>query len=189
MDDPYTKKAKAENYEARSVYKLQEIEKKERIFSGVKTVLDLGAAPGSWTQFCLEKLSPSAKIIAIDLSEMRVADARLEFHRQSIFDWQPDPHLKIDLILSDMAPKTSGIHDRDVWLSLELCERALEIAKQVGHANSKLVVKIFMGSGFEDFQKKMKATFTAVKLYKPESTRKHSREIYSIGKGLRNIEK
>ena len=123
-DDPYTKKARKENFEARSVYKLEEIDKREKIFSGVKTVLDLGAAPGSWTQYCLKKLSKAeGKVIAVDISPIQVQDPRLVFLHQSIEDVDLSPHVgggKVDMVLSDMAPKTSGVHDRDVALSFEL---------------------------------------------------------------------
>ena len=183
-DDPYTKKARNENYEARSIYKLQEIEKRERVFDKVKTVIDLGASPGSWTQFCLEKLPANGKIYSIDLKPINVEDPRIEFVQESIYDWNP-PGIVADLILSDMAPNTSGIADRDVPLSIDLCEQALSVALRMGHAQSKFVTKIFMGSGFEDFQKTMRQHFKTVKLYKPESTRKQSREIYFIGKELK----
>ena len=185
-DDPFTKKARQENYQARSVYKLSEIDKRERIFSGVKTVLDLGASPGSWTQYCLEKLPPQGKLIAVDLAPIRVSDPRLTFFQQPIEDLNLLDILgeeKIDLVLSDMAPKTSGIHDRDVALSFELASIALESAKRHLKTGGSFVVKLFMGESFEEFQRLVRQSFTTVKLLRPESTRKHSREIFFIAKG------
>jgi len=188
-DDPYTKKARKENFEARSVYKLEEIDKRERIFSGVKTVLDLGAAPGSWTQYCLQKISKTdGKVVAVDISPIQVQDPRLIFLHQSIEDVDLTPHVgggKVDMVLSDMAPKTSGVHDRDVALSFELASLAFNTCgKHLKHGGT-FVVKLFMGDSFEEFNKLLKASFSQVRLLRPDSTRKHSREIFFIGKGFK----
>jgi 23S rRNA (uridine2552-2'-O)-methyltransferase len=186
-DDPFTKRAKKENYEARSVYKLSEIEKRERIFQGVRTVIDLGAAPGSWTQFCLERV-PQGKIIAIDLEPLRVSHPNLHAIQASIDDVDLAPLMeggKADLVLSDMAPKTSGIHDRDVLLSFELATTALNVAQKFLKPGGTFVVKLFMGESFEEYQKNVKALFGQVRLLRPESTRKHSREIFFVGKGFK----
>ncbi len=187
-DDPFTKKARREDYEARSVYKLSEIDRKERLFKGVKRILDLGAAPGSWTQYCLEK-APHATILAVDLSPLNVVDPRVIFLQKSIEEIDFSVHLggeKVDLVLSDMAPKTSGIHDRDVALSFELCSLALTTAQKFLKTGGNFVVKLFMGDSFEDFQKQMRGSFTQVRIVRPESTRKHSREIFFVGKGLKD---
>src|SRR5262245_19458143 len=132
-DDPFTKKARQENYEARSVYKLEEIDKRERVFQGVKTVIDLGASPGSWTQYCLKKVPSSGKIIAIDLQPLNFSDPRVTFVQESIETVDLTVHMgteKADLVLSDMAPKTSGAHERDVALSFELASLALSCAER-----------------------------------------------------------
>jgi 23S rRNA (uridine2552-2'-O)-methyltransferase len=187
-DDPFTKKARRENYEARSIYKLSEIDKRERIFGGVKIVLDLGAAPGSWTQYCLEKL-PHGKVVAVDLSPLRVEDPRLTFLHGPIEEVDVESALggqKADLVLSDMAPKTSGIHDRDVFLSFELASFALDHARKYLKPGGTFIVKLFMGESFEEYHRMLKSTFTTVKLLRPESTRKHSREIFFIGKGFKS---
>ncbi len=187
-DDPYTKKARKENFEARSVYKLEEIDKRERIFSGVKIVLDLGAAPGSWTQYCLQKLSKTdGKIIAVDISPIQVQDPRLIFLHQSIEDVDLTPYVgggKVDMVLSDMAPKTSGVHDRDVALSFELASLAFNTCEKQLKNGGTFVVKLFMGDSFEEFNKLLKTHFSQVRLLRPDSTRKHSREIFFIGKGF-----
>ncbi len=188
-DDPYTKKARRENYEARSIYKLSEIDQKERLFKGVRRILDLGAAPGSWTQYCLEK-APSAKIIACDLSELQVTDERITFLHQPIEEIDFAQHLgneKVDLVLSDMAPRTSGLHDMDVLLSIELATCALTTAQKFLKPGGSFVVKVFMGSGFEDYQKLVKANFGHVRLIRPDSTRKQSREIFFVGKEFKGI--
>jgi 23S rRNA (uridine2552-2'-O)-methyltransferase len=188
-DDPFTKKARRENYEARSVYKLEEIDKRERILNGVRTVLDLGASPGSWTQYCLQKFPPGqGKIVAVDLAPLRVSDPRLVFYEKPIEELDLGEVFggeKVDLVLSDMAPKTSGIHDRDVYLSFELASLALQTAQRFLKPGGSFVAKLFMGESFEEYHAMVKASFATVKLLRPESTRKHSREIFFIGKGFK----
>lgn len=188
-DDPYTKKAQREDYEARSVYKLEEIDRRERIFDSARLVVDLGASPGSWSQYVLRKV-PKSKVVAVDLSPLRVSDPRLQFFQKDINEMNWDETLgeeKADVVLSDMAPKTSGIHDRDVLLSFELASMALDVAKKSLKPNGKFVVKIFMGDTFDEFEDLMKNAFKEVRRLRPETTRKHSREIYFIGKSLRPI--
>lgn len=187
-DDPFTKKARKENYEARSIYKLKEIDEKEKLFSGVKRVIDLGAAPGSWTQYSLEKLPKESKIVACDLSPLGFESDRVVFLQESIETADISSAMngeKADLVLSDMAPKTSGQHDRDVALSLELATLALNTAEKHLRKGGNFVVKVFMGSDFEEYHKLLKSKFQTVKLLRPESTRKQSREIFLIGKGLK----
>ena len=188
-DDPFTKKARKENFEARSIYKLEEIDKREKLFGGVKTVLDLGAAPGSWTQYCLKMMkAPDSRIIAIDLSPINVKDPRLTTIQIGIEEMNFEEHLggaKVDLVLSDMAPKTSGIHERDVALSTELATLALDTAKKFLKPGGSFVCKLFMGDSFEDYQAMMRTSFSSVKQQRPESVRKQSREIFMIGKGFK----
>lgn len=183
-DDPFTKKARKENFEARSVYKLEEIDRRENVLKGAKLVVDLGAAPGSWTQYVLRKL-PNVQVIAVDISPLNVQDPRLVFFEESIETVDLSAYPGADVVLSDMAPKTSGVHDRDVALSFELATMALETAKRLLKPGGNFVVKLFMGESFEDYQKAMKAAFESVRNLRPESTRKQSREIFLIGKGLR----
>jgi 23S rRNA (uridine2552-2'-O)-methyltransferase len=185
-DDPYTKKARAEDYEARSVYKLEEIDKREGVMRGARNILDLGAAPGSWTQYCLRHIK-SANIWAIDLSPLNITDERLKFVQASIYDfdipkWVGD--LRMDVVLSDMAPKTTGIHEADVAGSLELALKAFQAASSCLKENGNFVVKVFMGDGFEGYRDFVKTRFSQVRLLRPDSTRKHSREIFLIGKGF-----
>lgn len=186
-DDPFTKKARAENYEARSVYKLEEIEKKERILKGAKLILDLGASPGSWSQYCLKQL-PNVKIIAVDISPLKIQDPRLTIFHKSIEDVDFASALgteRPDVVLSDMAPKTSGIHDVDVAASYMLATLALDTAKLWLKPGGHFVAKLFMGDSFEEYDRSLKSLFKEVKRLRPESTRKQSREIFFIGKGLK----
>lgn len=186
-DDHYTKKARREDYEARSVYKLEEIDKRERILRGSKLILDLGASPGSWSQYCL-KMCPHAEIYAVDLSPLEIEDPRLHFFQDDIekVSWEAILNgAKADVVLSDMAPNTSGQHDRDVYRSLEVAEMALGVALAHLKKKGSFVVKVFMGIGFEEYHKKVKGHFETVRLLRPDSTRKQSREIFMIGKSLR----
>lgn len=188
-EDPFTRKAQRENYEARSVYKLKEINEREKIFNGVRTVLDLGAAPGSWTQFCLER-APNAKIIAIDITPLNVKHDRLTFIQKPVEEIDFSSVFcdeKVDLFLSDMAPKTSGIHDADVARSFDLACLALETAKKHLRQKGTLVVKLFMGESFKEFEELLKKYFSVVRMLRPESTRKRSREIYFIAKEFKGV--
>ncbi len=186
-DDPFTKKARDEDYLARSVYKLQEIDQREKVLKGAKLVIDLGAAPGSWTEYCLERL-PQARIIAVDLSMLKVSDPRVTAIQDTIENVDFEKLLegkKADLVLSDMAPKTSGVHDSDVEASVDLATLALEVAKKHLKPSGCFVVKLFMGGSFDDYNKAVKAAFQNVRLLRPESTRKASREIYFVAKALK----
>jgi 23S rRNA (uridine2552-2'-O)-methyltransferase len=191
-DDRFTRQAQRENYLARSVYKLKEIEEREHIFRGANLVLDLGAAPGSWTQFALERMhSPQARVIAIDRSTVKVSDRRVTIVQKPLEDVNLGELLngaKADLVLSDMAPKTSGIHDRDVALSLEVAMLALDTAAEYLKAGGALVVKLFMGESFDEYLRQLKRYFANVRVIRPESTRKHSREVFFVAKGFRPSE-
>ena len=187
-EDRFTRQAQRENYLARSVYKLKEIDEREHIFKNANLVLDLGAAPGSWTQFALERMtSPQARLIAIDRAPLKISDRRVRFVERPIEDVDFDALLgtaRPDLVLSDMAPNTSGIHDRDVALSLDLASRALDTAKQYLKPGGTFVVKLFMGESFEDYLRELKRHFKSVRVIRPESTRKHSREVFFVAKGF-----
>ena len=184
-DDPFTKKARREDFEARSVYKLEEIDRREPNLKGVKRIIDLGAAPGSWTQYCLRKIS-NCKILAIDLSPINVTDKRLTAVQADIneFDFKKamDGELA-DLVISDMAPKTTGIPDLDVTQSFELASMALQVAREHLKTDGSFVVKLFMGGSFEEYHREVKKLFKNCRIIRPESTRKHSREIFFVGKG------
>jgi 23S rRNA (uridine2552-2'-O)-methyltransferase len=186
-DDPFTKKARQENFAARSIYKLEEIEKKEKVLVGAQRVVDLGAAPGSWSQFVL-RACPKAHIFAVDLSPLEVSSPRLTFVQADIetvdFAALLGP-AKADVVLSDMAPKTSGIAARDTALSFELAQMALQVAKNHLKPGGHFVTKLFMGEDFENFRKMLREVFTSVSLLRPESTRKHSREIFFTAKGFK----
>ncbi len=148
-----------------------------------KLILDLGASPGSWSQYCLKE-NNSCKIVAIDLNPLTFSDPRLHFVQGSALETDLSQPEKYDLVLSDMAPKTTGMIDVDIANSLELSEMALTLAIQHLKPGGNFVVKIFMGDSFEEFDRRMKKAFKEVKRLRPESTRKHSKEIFFIGRQL-----
>lgn len=187
-DDPYTKKAREENFAARSVYKLEEIDRKEKVLGNAQVVVDLGASPGSWSQYVL-KVCPKAKVFAVDLSPLTFAHPRLNFLQADINTVDFPAWLgvdKADVVLSDMAPKTSGIASRDTALSFELASLALDVAKKHLKPGGNFVAKLFMGEDFETYRKLLRETFDKVSLLRPDSTRKHSKEIFFTGKGFKS---
>jgi 23S rRNA (uridine2552-2'-O)-methyltransferase len=183
--DFYFKKAKQEGYLARSVYKLLEINKKYNLIEKNSTVLDLGCAPGSWIQACL-KLKVK-EVIGVDLKETKISNPNFIFLKEDITKFKIDQ--KFNVILSDLAPSTSGNKDLDSSKSFELGKCALNIVKKNLKENGNFVVKIFQGEEFEDLLKNIKTHFKFCKSYKPKSTRKESKEIYIIAKNYLNQHK
>jgi len=190
--DHYFEKAKRENYPARSVYKLKEIDKALRILRPGAKILDLGASPGSWSLFAAEKIGPSGLIVAVDLNPPGT-----EFPRNVTFvqddAFSPGPELSrllaatspFDAIISDMAPNTTGIKLTDQTRSLELCECAFELSKRHLRLGGHLLVKIFQGPDFKAFMDSLKPFFTTVKGLKPESSRSESKEVFLAAMGAK----
>jgi len=177
--DKYFQKAKREGYLARSAYKLLEINKKYNIIKAGDVVLDLGCSPGSWTQVCL-KLNVK-RVIGVDIDQAKIEDKKFKFIEGSFEEIKiPD---KFDVVLSDVAPSTSGHMDAEE--SIDLTEKAFEIGKKVLKKNGNFVAKVFQGKGFEDLIREMRKEFGFFKISKPKASRKESREIYLIGKGLK----
>lgn len=189
-DDPFTRKARKEDFLARSIYKLEEIDKREHVFQAGQRVIDLGAAPGSWTQFVLKKIGQKGRIWAVDLEEVRVKDSRLETIQGDLetLDWEKFLGLEsVDVVLSDLAPKTTGMHEHDVACSMDLAQAAKKIALQQLKSQGVFIVKVFMGAGFEAFVSDLRKVFRSVRILRPEGTRKHSREIYLIAKNPKSL--
>jgi 23S rRNA (uridine2552-2'-O)-methyltransferase len=178
MKDKFTTKAFSEGYLARSIYKLKDIQKRYRIIKQDDRILDLGAAPGSWSQFAKEK---GAKITAIDLNEIKAKQVKII--KIDVFSDKLFEKLKkeYDLILSDLAPKTTGILKVDNELSYDLCKRALEISKKVLINNGNFLCKIFQSEFSEKFIKEIKKEFKIIKIIKPIASKKRSKEIYVLG--------
>ena len=186
--DHYTRQAQKDNFAARSVYKLQEIQKKYRILKRGARVLDLGCAPGSWLQFAAQTTGPQGRLVGIDLTPVTIG---LPDHVTVITGDVSDleGHLaelgqtRFDAVLSDMAPATTGNRHVDEARSIGLCEAALDIAEKTLVPGGSFVCKIFQGSDFKVFTDAVKRRFDRQAAFRPQSTRKASREVYVIGLG------
>jgi 23S rRNA (uridine2552-2'-O)-methyltransferase len=191
VNDPYVQEAKRRGYRSRAAFKLIELAERDKLLKPGMTVIDLGAAPGSWSQVLRERLGPSGKIVAIDLLPMDgiagVTFIQGDFREESGLHQLQDAlgAALADLVVSDMAPNLSGIDAADQARSVHLGELALEFA--VGHLRpgGDLLVKVFQGAGLAEFQRAMAGQFTKVYVRKPKSSRDRSRETFLVGKGLR----
>jgi len=181
--DHYFKKAKKEGFLARSAYKLDEIQIKHRIIRPNDKVLDLGCAPGAWSQIILKILSPQGKLRGIDLKAVTLKAPNAEFVQKDIFETAIEEFLEAPYnnIVSDMAPSTSGIPFRDQALSEELCLKVIELSDVLLNKSGNLVMKLFMGSGAKQIELEVKKRFEKHHLFRPNSTRKESKEIFLIG--------
>jgi 23S rRNA (uridine2552-2'-O)-methyltransferase len=191
--DFYFKKAKERHFAARSVFKLEEIDERFRVLRPGAMVLDLGCAPGSWSQYASSKIGLRGKMLAIDLQKVRLTLPNVAFVQADAFDESVLTNLlaehqieALDVVLSDMAPKTTGIRVTDQTRSHELCLRALDVAKARLKKGGNFVVKFFQGPDFENYLKLVRGTFSRVELLRPKSTRKESFEIFIIGLNKKN---
>lgn len=188
--DHYHRKAKEEGFLARSAYKLQEIQKKFRLLRPGSRVLDLGCAPGAWAQVALPLVGAHGLVVGVDLEKIEKSaldHPRFRFLQGDAFLLKPEdvPEAPFDVILSDMAPKTSGVKVRDQARSAELCLHALAVSEQHLKPGGSLVVKLFEGEDAERVRKAIASRFGQLKLFRPESTRAASAEIYLVATGRR----
>ena len=187
--DTYVRQSKVDGYRARSAYKLKEIDEKFKIFKGGMSVVDIGAAPGSWSQY-VAKVVKSGKIISIDLKEMEKIENTLQIQGDfTSVDTQEQikEYLKKkpDVVMSDMAVNTTGIKNIDSIQTGELCKEAMVFSKDVISEKGFFISKIFMGSTFNEIVALGKKLFKEVKVFKPKSSRKDSKESFIICKNLR----
>lgn len=187
--DTYVRQSKVDGYRARSAYKLKEIDEKFKIFKGGMSVVDIGAAPGSWSQY-VAKVVKSGKIISIDLKEMENIENTLQIQGDfTLVDTQDriKEYLKKkpDVVMSDMAVNTTGIKNIDSIQTGELCKEAMVFSKDVISEKGFFISKIFMGSTFNEIVALGKKLFKEVKVFKPKSSRKDSKESFIICKNLR----
>ena len=187
--DTYVRQSKVDGYRARSAYKLKEIDEKFKIFKGGMSVVDIGAAPGSWSQY-VAKVVKSGKIISIDLKEMEKIENTLQIQGDfTSVDTQDQikQYLKKkpDVVMSDMAVNTTGIKNIDSIQTGELCKEAMVFSKDVISEKGFFISKIFMGSTFNEIVALGKKLFKEVKVFKPKSSRKDSKESFIICKNLR----
>ena len=187
--DTYVRQSKIEGYRARSVYKLIEIDEKFKIFKGGMSVLDIGAAPGSWSQY-VSKVVKSGKIISLDLKDMEKINNTMQikgdFTKSDIQDYIKNYFIeKIDVVMSDMAVNTTGIKNIDSIQTGELCKEAMIFSKEMISKKGIFISKIFMGGTFNEIVALGKKIFKEVKVFKPKSSRKDSKESFIICKNLR----
>lgn len=185
--DYYFHKAKAENFAARSIFKLEEIDARYRFIKSGYKILDLGAAPGSWSQYCSKKIGPQGRLLGIDLQPIKLTLPNAVFITADLKALNLEELMAshgitppFDIVLSDMAPKTTGIAITDQARSLELCELALSVAKRFLKRGGNFVCKLFLSGDFEDFRKQLRENFEKVEVERPKSTRKESKEIFLI---------
>ncbi len=187
--DVYVKQAHQLGYRSRAIFKLKEIDDKERILKPGMTVIDLGAAPGGWTQYVVEKLAGCGKIVALDLLPMDAfADVTFvqgDFCEESVLQQlllavQPRT---VDVLLSDMAPNMSGQRHVDILRAIYLAELAVDFAHTMLKPGGTLLMKVFHGEGFDALVKAVRTTFTKVVVRKPQASRSRSRETYLLAKG------
>ena len=187
--DTYVRQSKVDGYRARSAYKLIEIDEKFKIFKGGLTVVDIGAAPGSWSQYA-SKIIRNGKIISIDLKEMEPIDNTIQI-KGDFTDEETQKEIKkllngnSDIVMSDMAVNTTGIKNIDSIQTGELCKDAMIFSKEIISIKGFFISKIFMGGSFNEIIQLGKKLFKDVKVFKPKSSRKDSKESFIICKNLR----
>jgi 23S rRNA (uridine2552-2'-O)-methyltransferase len=187
--DTYVRQSKVDGYRARSAYKLIEIDEKFKIFKGGLTVIDIGAAPGSWSQYA-SKVVRNGKIISIDLKEMEPIDNTVQI-KGDFTEGETQKKIKeflvskSDVVMSDMAVNTTGIKNIDSIQTGELCKEAMIFSKDIISNGGFFVSKIFMGGSFNEIVQLGKKIFKEVKVFKPKSSRKDSKESFIICKNLR----
>lgn len=191
VTDPYVREAQTKGYRSRAAFKLLELVDKDRLLRRGMTVVDLGAAPGSWSQVLRERLGPSARIVAVDLLPMDplsgVTFVRGDFREEETLRAVADAvgASRADLVLSDLAPNITGIESADQARSVYLGERALEFAMEALQPGGDLVVKAFQGAGFAELERQFRACFDKVYVRKPKASRDRSREVFLVARGFR----
>lgn len=191
FDDEYVKMAQAQGYRSRAVFKLKEIQDKDRLIKPGMNIIDLGAAPGGWSQYARQLLGKKDKIIALDILAMDPLEGvdfiQGDFREQVVLDqlYTLLDGAPVNLVMSDMAPNMSGSKGVDQPRAIYLGELALETAKTVLTEDGIFLVKLFHGAGFEDFYKEVQQFFSKVAIRKPKASRPRSNEVYILAKGFK----
>ena len=193
LSDPYVKRAQAEGYRSRSVYKLTEIDAKEKLVKAGMTVVDLGSAPGGWSQWVVKQVGDKGKLVAIDLLDMDPiagvhfikADFSDAVGLNAVIAAIGGEDSKVDLVISDMAPNLTGVVITDQARLFTLGELALEFAVKFLKPNGVFLVKVFQGEGFEPYVKTLRSHFKRVAAKKPDASRGESRETFLMARELK----
>ena len=190
FDDAYVKKSREQGYRSRASYKLLEVQERDRLLKPGMVVVDLGAAPGGWSQVAAELVEPGGRVIASDILSMDPV-AGVEFIQGDFTESAVYEQILaaiggqgVDLVISDMAPNLSGVKEIDQPRVIYLAELALDLAKTVLKQNGALLVKVFQGAGIDAYQKELKSCFKSVKVRKPRSSRARSAELYLLAEGF-----
>lgn len=191
VNDPYVKKAQVDGYRARAAYKLIELNEKDKLIRPGALVVDLGSAPGSWSQIAGRLVGVKGRVIASDILPMdsleHVDFIQGDFTEESVFDQIMEKlgDRKADVVISDMAPNISGVDAVDQASSIYLVELALDMARRVLKPKGDFVAKVFQGEGSDDYIREVRTSFEKVMIRKPDASRPRSREVYIVGKGFR----
>ena len=193
FSDVYVKKAQAEGVRSRAVYKLEELIDRDRLLKPGMTVVDLGAAPGGWSQLVRQRLGDSGKVFALDILPMQgiagVDFLEGDFREESVLR-ELEARLAgqpVDLVLSDMAPNMSGVALADQIRAMDLAELALDFSRQWLKPGGAFLIKLFQGAGFDDYIRSLRADFSRVTMRKPKASRARSREVYALATGRKAV--
>jgi len=189
FSDPYVKKAQAEGLRSRAAYKLEELVERDRLLKPGMVVVDLGAAPGGWSQWVRQALGDSGRVIALDILEMPslagVEFLHGDFREDAVLsqlEWSLDGK-PVDLVLSDMAPNKSGMDAVDQPRMMHLAELAMDFADRHLRPEGTFLIKLFQGVGFDEYVRELRRRYAKVVIRKPEASRKRSPEVYALGQG------
>ena len=191
FDDEYVKKAQAMGYRSRSTFKLVEIQEKDKIIKPGMNVIDLGAAPGGWSDYARKIVGKKNKVIALDLLEIEPIEGvdfiQGDFRENEVLDelYRVLEHAPVDLVMSDMAPNISGNKEMDQPRSIYLAELALDTAQTVLNKGGTFLIKMFQGAGFDEFKRDVEKRFSSVVIRKPKASRARSKEVYILAKGFK----
>ena len=191
VNDPFVQRAKSEGWRARAAYKLMEIDDKDKLIRPGMIVVDLGAAPGSWSQVANKRVGVVGRVFALDLLPMEpipgVEFMQGDFHDEEFVERFEEilGGRQVDLVMSDIAPNISGIPSSDQARSIYLAELALDFAQKHLAPGGRFLVKVFQGEGFDAFRKQMESDFKSVLVRKPQASRGRSSEVYLLGSGKR----
>ena len=192
INDEFVKRAQKEGYRARAAYKLTEIDDKDKLIKPGMVIVDLGATPGSWSQVVMQRLKGQGRVIALDLLEMNpingVEFIQGDFREESVLKLLEEKlnNKKVDLVIADMAPNISGISIVDQAGAAYLTELALEFTKEWLKPSGNILVKVFIGEGFDEILKNMRSMFDKVVTRKPKASRGRSNEVYLLGMGRKD---
>ncbi|WP_019626322.1 23S rRNA (uridine(2552)-2'-O)-methyltransferase RlmE [Thioalkalivibrio sp. ALJT] len=193
FDDPYVQRAQQEGYRGRAVYKLQELDERDRLLKPGMRVVDLGAAPGGWTQYAAQKIGRKGVLVATDIlamdpvsgAEVVTGDFREDAVLEAILEALGEE--SADLVLSDMAPNLTGTDAVDQPRSIHLCELALDLATRILNPGGAFLVKLFQGEGSDAYLAEVRRRFKSVKVRKPRASRPRSREVYVLAREPRDV--